>query len=257
MSVRATTWAWEAGRDHGLRQGELLVLVKAADHADQDGVCWPGEKGLAEYTVQGERTVRRHLASLEDRGLLHRERSVRKKGRGRRVDTILLHLDQPANLASKSEHDQPANGDRPTGQILHDQPANGDRALYREPSVEPSRETESDPVAHLFELWRTETGRDQRVRLTPGRRQKIAARLKEGYPVETIAEAIRRVARSPWHQGKHPRNDRRCDDLTLVCRSGEKLEELAELRVPNLRAIEGGGEVDPYDAKMRTPAVRA
>lgn len=103
MSIRASNWAWETGRALGLNQGELLVLVRIADHADNDGKCWPGEEGLAEYVCASERTVRRHLGTLSELGLLHRERRTPKQGRGRLYDAICLHLDQPANLSGSSE----------------------------------------------------------------------------------------------------------------------------------------------------------
>lgn len=66
MSVRATSWAWERGREGLVKGGELLTLLRIADHADNSGVCWPGEETVAEYTAQGDRTVRRHLAALSD-----------------------------------------------------------------------------------------------------------------------------------------------------------------------------------------------
>lgn len=114
MSVRASTWAWERGREQGLNQGQILTLVKVADHADNDGVCWPGEKHLAEYTSQGETTVRGHLKQLEGMDLLHRERRTSEKGRGRARDHIHLHLDQPADPAGeKATTNRQMTGDQP------------------------------------------------------------------------------------------------------------------------------------------------
>jgi Helix-turn-helix domain len=114
MSVRATSWAWEKGREGLAKDGELLTLLRVADHADNDGICWPGQKSVAEYTGQGERTIRRHLGDLEERGLLTREKQQAAKGRGRAFDRILLALDQADNLAGRSETtNRPPETDQP------------------------------------------------------------------------------------------------------------------------------------------------
>lgn len=103
MSVRATNWAWEKARAGIVEGGELLTLLRLADHADNDGVCWPGQKQVAEFTGQDERTVRRHIKRLEERGLLEREKRVCGEGKGRLPDRIFLALDQPGNLSGRSQ----------------------------------------------------------------------------------------------------------------------------------------------------------
>lgn len=157
MSVRATTWAWEKGREHDLNQGQRLTLVRIGDHADHDGVCWPGEKGLAIYTGADESTIRRHLKLFEQLELLHREAQVRGagRGRGRAPDRIHLHLDdQPRNTPGKS---QGTNRAGTHGRSTEDHPGespgksaatnrassagltgHSERPYIEEPSVEPS-----------------------------------------------------------------------------------------------------------------------
>ena len=68
MSHRASAWAW----DVDLKGDPLVkfVLVALADQADDYGYCWPSQKKIAEKVCQGERTVRRHIATLRDLGLL-------------------------------------------------------------------------------------------------------------------------------------------------------------------------------------------
>ena len=239
MSVRATNWAWETGRERELSQGKLLTLLKIADHADQDGVCWPGEAHLAEYTAQGDRTVRRHLGELEADDLLHRERAEQTAGRGRAHDRIFLHMDQPANLAGEKRADLPATDDRPTGQPRHDLPATDDIALYREPSEEPSRTKppvvpqEGDAFAkELFELWRKLTGRSQATKFSPKRRRVIGRRLKDGLTEDQLRRAVIGCANSDWHmkRGKHERREgQRHDELTFILRNIENVERFAEM----------------------------
>ena len=77
MSGRALTWAWEQVTRSS---GERLVLVALADRADEDGHCWPSAAWLGRKTGLNERTVRRHLDTLDERGLLRRERRHRANG---------------------------------------------------------------------------------------------------------------------------------------------------------------------------------
>jgi hypothetical protein len=64
------------------------------------------------------------------------------------------------------------------------------------------------------------------AKLTAKRKTKVSARLDDGYDVETILLAIDGCARSPYHMGK---NDTGTvyDDLELICREGDKLEQFA------------------------------
>ena len=52
-----------------------LVAVVLADHADNDGVCWPSYRKIAERTGVDERTVRRHVKYLIELGVLTKLRT--------------------------------------------------------------------------------------------------------------------------------------------------------------------------------------
>lgn len=156
MSVRATNWAWQTGRQLGLPQGQRLTLVRIGDHADNDGVCWPGEQGLAEYCGSDQRTIRRHLKAFEELGLLHRERRGPDGGRGRRTDAICLHLepdDQPDTMSGRSPTTNrtpcPVDPPRITGHFKHVQPDISNTPYIDEPSVEPSVEPPLPPLEEL------------------------------------------------------------------------------------------------------------
>jgi len=79
MSNRASAWAW----DVDLKGDPLVkfVLVALADQADDYGYCWPSQKTIAKKVCQGERTVRRHIATLRDLGLLTVIRRSSTRGR--------------------------------------------------------------------------------------------------------------------------------------------------------------------------------
>lgn len=170
MSLDASKWAWTQVADQGLGAAEALVLLRIADHASRqengEFSCWPGVDQLAEATGRGEKTVRRALTSLEDAGLIGRERRVKGKGRGRSVDLILLPVEGWTNRSESpvSESDQAVTptgkSEESTGQpdptnrsSSPDQPVivtgptgHSDPPLYGEPEKEPEEEPTREPV---------------------------------------------------------------------------------------------------------------
>lgn len=190
MSVRATNWAWEKGRELRLPQGLRFLLVRVGDHADNDGVCWPGIDGLADYLGCDESTVRRNLQRLEELDLLHRERREAQQGRGRRTDAIHLHMvaqDQPGVLHGRSSTTNRAPVRGPTGHSTPDQPCTSARPYIEEPSGthrEPS--TPPDPPDG-GEAISIEDRRD-RVKVGSRRKRDLAAVLAS---IEPTPEAER------------------------------------------------------------------
>lgn len=75
MSVKWITWAWE----QDLPSGRKFVLVALADHASDDGACWPSSGRLSEKTGLGRSAVLGHLKALEDSGLIVRPTRRRHK----------------------------------------------------------------------------------------------------------------------------------------------------------------------------------
>lgn len=68
MSVKVSSRLWENSHASG---GDLLVLLALADHANEDGECWPGIASLASKTRMSERNVQRILRRLREAGELH------------------------------------------------------------------------------------------------------------------------------------------------------------------------------------------
>jgi len=94
MSHEAFAWA--------LRQdvppGERFVLAVLADRSNHDGVCWPSLANVARLTGHSLRTVRRLMASLQDRGLVESQPRVAANGRTT-TNVYLLRLDHGVRLA--------------------------------------------------------------------------------------------------------------------------------------------------------------
>jgi DNA-binding transcriptional ArsR family regulator len=52
-----------------------LIALVLADHADADGLCWPSYRRLSSITGMDERTVRRHVKELIERGVVKKVRT--------------------------------------------------------------------------------------------------------------------------------------------------------------------------------------
>lgn len=100
-----------------------LVLLVLADHADDQGFCFPSTMTIARRASVSERTLSRVLAKLEDSGYIARSRRHLANG-NRTSDGYLLTPDQ----ATDWQLDQPPS--------VHDQTPTV--AATGEPSVEPS-----------------------------------------------------------------------------------------------------------------------
>jgi len=72
-----------------LKPGQLVTLLKIADHVNSDGSCWPSVEHIARQTNQNEKTIRRHLQFFVDSGLLDREHRA-GTGRGRKTNVYRL-----------------------------------------------------------------------------------------------------------------------------------------------------------------------
>ena len=69
MSIRATVWAFE----QDLPTNAKFVLVKLADNANDDGVCWPSMQYVASHTGMSRRSVIDQIDLLASKGLIRIE----------------------------------------------------------------------------------------------------------------------------------------------------------------------------------------
>ena len=70
MSIRFIGAVWDSGLYDGPR---LLMMLALADHADDDGWCWPRYETLALKIRRNAKTVYRVLADLEEHGAIRRD----------------------------------------------------------------------------------------------------------------------------------------------------------------------------------------
>lgn len=84
MSLQVTTAVWEGA--HSLKGTPLLVLLALADHAHDDGWCWPSAPTIARMVRCEERQVRRIFEALESAGWVVIER---RQGRSHRMRVVV------------------------------------------------------------------------------------------------------------------------------------------------------------------------
>ncbi|WP_336922871.1 helix-turn-helix domain-containing protein [Aquipuribacter sp. SD81] len=65
MAIRLMTAVWD---DESLPRGDVLLMLALADHANDEGACFPSINRLARRTRSSPSTVRRHLRSLREAG---------------------------------------------------------------------------------------------------------------------------------------------------------------------------------------------
>lgn len=89
-------------------------------------------------------------------------------------------------------------------------------------TVPPSGET-----AEVFAYWQQKMGHPQ-AKLDAKRNKSIAGRLKDGYTVGELCEAIDGCLLSPHHMGQ---NETRTvyDDIELICRDGPRVDKFIKL----------------------------
>ena len=70
MSIKIMAAVWESAP---VDSGKLLVLLALADHARDDGSCWPAVSTIASKARLSTRQTQRALSELEQAGLISRE----------------------------------------------------------------------------------------------------------------------------------------------------------------------------------------
>ncbi len=81
-------------------------------------------------------------------------------------------------------------------------------------------------VNEIFEYWKIELEHPN-SRIDKKRSNAILERLKEGYTVERIKEAIRGIKLCPHNMGQNERGQV-YDDIELICRSGANVDRFAD-----------------------------
>ena len=90
MSVKSSTWAWQ----QPIKSTAKLVLLALADHANDDGKCWPGIETVAKKCGISRIAVINNISKLRKSGFVNSERRYTEEGRRTsNVYTLCLSTD--------------------------------------------------------------------------------------------------------------------------------------------------------------------
>jgi hypothetical protein len=112
----------------------------------------------------------------------------------------------------------------------------------------PANDEVAERAWEVFCYWRDATKAlgEKEGRRTPGgrarvwndkRKKAVIARLKEGYTVEQLKQAVDGCLLSPWHRGQNP-SGVTYDDLELICRDATKVDQFVGV------GLRSGGDGD-------------
>lgn len=135
-----------------------LVLLKLADNANDDGVCFPSYKNIAEHCEISERSAISHINALIEMGLVSKKR--RKTENGDTSNLYILHLAGGENIAPqgvKNFHSGGENHDTQGVKNFHPEPINITNQLTSITPLNPPKgsEGENEPETIVAENLRT------------------------------------------------------------------------------------------------------
>lgn len=244
-----------------------LVWITLLILCDTDGYVGAAVPGIARAAGVTLAEAREAIARFQQpdpdsRTQTNEGRRLAVAERGFRVLNFREHLDRLSSERTRARermrkhrqrkglNETPCNAPTRTSPAVSAQGI-GNREQGPENRDQRSTETDLRPPAadvQVFDHWREVTGHPD-AKFTAKRKRAVKERLREGYTVEQLRSAVDGCRASPFHQGE---NERRTvyDDLELICRSGEKVEQfIAALTVTN--------HAPPASAKMREAQARS
>lgn len=185
MSVRIMSAVW----DLDLPQGEKIVLLALADHADDDGVCYPSIDRIGWKCGYSRSSVKRRLRNLQEAGVL----DVVEPGTGRGNTTVYRVLPGGGVKLTPFRERGSSGTERGSNQTVK-----GFTAVTPQPSVEPSEPSSSELKLDLGDTTPPTANRDDFEKLwalAPGRGSKKAGwdQYRKAVPSKVDARTIHRA----------------------------------------------------------------
>lgn len=201
MSIQAVAWAI---RQRTGSPRAKLVLIAAANYADEDGICWPSQQRLADDTEMTPRTVRAALADLEAAGILSRDERRRPDG-GRTSDVIKLHISAACDDTPRKNIPHPP--EKYSGAPRKSDPHPPEKFSGQEPSMnhQKNHTAARQPVAandeRFEEFWEAYPSRGQSQNPKKPARDKFAKAVKAGADPQVIIAAAHRYTAAAKKDG--------------------------------------------------------
>lgn len=159
MSLHAMSWAREVMPEmpESIKAGPRLLLLLMADYANEQGVCWPSVRRLADEMACSMRTVQRAIEALVEHGVM--TVVARKTPAGRQTSNFY-------RLAMGNDQQQPQAADEPSPAELEALMAGSDEEeVPAEPATAPAQ---AEPPIFANAAQQADNGQPQ---ATAGTRQ--------------------------------------------------------------------------------------
>lgn len=185
---------------------------------------------LIGFGYAGREKIYRVLKELQEAGYASHSRKSDGRVEWEIRDAAQLEKPHAEKQHQANPHTEKPNEAKPNEANQHVL-VNTERTVITESKVSTERTVNTDKVPpseanQIFTYWQEVMKKTSMAKLTERRRKSIQARLREGYSVDQIKQAINGCAQSPYHMGQND-SGTVYDDLTLICRSGDKLEQFA------------------------------
>ena len=161
MSISLMSYAWRMPCEN---LSTKLVLMKLADHASDDGACWPSWGHLTKHTGCSRATVARALGELQRLGVIsieHREGTSNIYTIHQDVIVKLTPIDLKSNNSKGYQdktpitpsHDEtpPSQPETPTSIKVRPPPSHGETQIINESSNKPSKKSSEEGL--LYDMW--------------------------------------------------------------------------------------------------------
>jgi len=153
------------------------------------------------------------------------------EGKAKKTQSVnLANPDETEGKAKKTQSVNLANPDETEGKAkkseskANHKPITNNQEPLTSNQLEKPMPAKANPAFDLFKYWCDVMGKNLSTsKLTAKRDKAIKARLKEGYTVEQIKQAIDGCRNDPFSMGQNDRQ-KPFNDIELICRTGEKLE---------------------------------
>lgn len=209
------TWMIPNADNCGRLEGEPYQVV---------GIVFPLEMEKGSVTVA---KVEKWLQELHDQALIIWYRSGRLRYIA--LPKFSNHQSLTGNMKAVSDYPAPSDADmrawkerEQAVQTLYGQRIDG----VRTEAKDKDKASFLSDARTVFEHWQERLGHPD-AKFSDDRKQKIVARLREGFTVERLCQAIDGCAATPYNMGENPQG-KRYDSIDLIFRNAGKVDEFAE-----------------------------
>jgi len=185
----------------------------------------------------------------------HLEKIYQKSEKAR--ESAKARWSKNANASKKNANATPEDASAPESQCERNADGMLPNTQYPIPNTKDKKplSTKADTVSQVFAYWCEAMSKNPNTaKLTPKRKKAIEGRLKDGYTLDQLKQAIDGCKADPFSMGANDRQ-KAFNDIELICRTGEKLESFLDQPVNSVpigfNGPNGSGPSDGLSAITR------